>query len=431
MMQDSKKPQHERFVSQLTRNTVALILAGGRGTRLNKMTDWRAKPAVPFGGKYRIIDFPLSNCINSGIRRIGILTQYKADPLIKHIQQGWGYLRGEFGEFINLMPAQQTAQGGGWYEGTADAIYQSIDMLRSQNCDHVLILAGDHIYKMDYGAMLADHVDQNADLTIGCLEVSLDEAKEFGVMHVDDNRIVQAFVEKPDNPPCIPGRSDVALASMGIYIFSTEFLIEQLIKDAEVPGSTRDFGHDIIPAVIDDHVVNAYPFLNLQGEQSYWRDVGTIDAYWSANMELIGVNPDLNLYDTTWPIWTYQAQNPPAKFIFDDDDNRRGQAIDSMVAGGCIVSGATVRHSLLFSDVKVNSYTEVNDSVVLPEVVIGRNCRITKAIIEKGCHIPEGTVIGEDRTEDEKRFFVSSTGVILVTPDMLGQERHLVKNTVK
>jgi glucose-1-phosphate adenylyltransferase len=431
MMQDSKKPQHERFVSQLTRNTVALILAGGRGTRLNKMTDWRAKPAVPFGGKYRIIDFPLSNCINSGIRRIGILTQYKADPLIKHIQQGWGYLRGEFGEFINLMPAQQTAQGGGWYEGTADAIYQSIDMLRSQNCDHVLILAGDHIYKMDYGAMLADHVDQNADLTIGCLEVSLDEAKEFGVMHVDDNRIVQAFVEKPDNPPCIPGRSDVALASMGIYIFSTEFLIEQLIKDADVAGSTRDFGHDIIPAVIDDHVVNAYPFLNLQGEQSYWRDVGTIDAYWSANMELIGVNPDLNLYDTTWPIWTYQAQNPPAKFIFDDDDNRRGQAIDSMVAGGCIVSGATVRHSLLFSDVKVNSYTEVNDSVVLPEVVIGRNCRITKAIIEKGCHIPEGTVIGEDRAEDEKRFFVSSTGVILVTPDMLGQERHLVKNTVK
>ena len=425
-MQDSEKPQHARFVSQLTRNTVALILAGGRGTRLNKMTDWRAKPAVPFGGKYRIIDFPLSNCINSGIRRIGILTQYKADPLIKHIQQGWGYLRGEFGEFVNLMPAQQTAQGGGWYEGTADAIYQSIDMLRSQNCEHVLILAGDHIYKMDYGKMLADHAEQKADLTIGCLEVSLDEAKEFGVMHVDDNRIVHAFVEKPDNPPCIPGRSDVALASMGIYIFNTEFLIEQLIKDADVPGSTRDFGHDIIPSVIDDHVVNAYPFLNLQGEQSYWRDVGTIDAYWSANMELIGVNPDLNLYDTTWPIWTYQAQTPPAKFIF-DDDNRRGQAIDSMVAGGCVISGATVRHSLLFSNVKVNSYSVVKDSVVLPETIIGRNCRITKAIIEKGCHIPEGTVIGEDRVEDEKRFFVSSTGVILVTPDMLGQERHLVK----
>ena len=426
-MPDSNKPHHERFVSQLTRSTVALILAGGRGTRLHQMTDWRAKPAVPFGGKFRIIDFPLSNCINSGIRKIGILTQYKADPLIKHIQQGWGFLRGEFGEFVNLMPAQQTAQGGGWYEGTADAIYQSIDMLRSNNSEFVLILAGDHIYKMDYGAMLADHVDKGADLTIGCLEVSLDEAKDFGVMHVNENRQVQAFVEKPENPPSIPGRADVALASMGIYVFSTAFLIEQLIKDAETDGSTRDFGHDIIPSVIDGHYVNAYPFLNLQsGEQSYWRDVGTLDAYWSANMELIGVNPELNLYDKTWPIWTYQAQNAPAKFIFDDED-RRGQAIDSMVSGGCIISGATVRHSLIFSDVRVNSYTEVTDSVILPEVIIGRNCRITKTIVEKGCHIPEGTVIGEDRVEDEKRFHISSGGVVLVTPEMLGQQRHHVR----
>jgi len=426
-MSDSINPHHERFVSQLTRSTVALILAGGRGTRLHQMTDWRAKPAVPFGGKFRIIDFPLSNCINSGIRKIGILTQYKADPLIKHIQQGWGFLRGEFGEFVNLMPAQQTAQGGGWYEGTADAIYQSIDMLRSQNSEYVLILAGDHIYKMDYGAMLADHVEKGADLTIGCLEVSLDEAKDFGVMHVNENRQVQAFVEKPENPPSIPGRANVALASMGIYVFSTAFLIEQLIKDAETDGSTRDFGHDIIPSVIDGHNVNAYPFLNLQsGEQSYWRDVGTLDAYWSANMELIGVNPELNLYDKTWPIWTYQAQNAPAKFIFDDED-RRGQAIDSMVSGGCIISGATVRHSLIFSDVRVNSYTEVTDSVILPEVIIGRNCRITKSIIEKGCHIPEGTVIGEDRAEDEKRFHISSGGVVLVTPEMLGQQRHHVR----
>ncbi|MCK4841201.1 MAG: glucose-1-phosphate adenylyltransferase [Methylococcales bacterium] len=424
-MPDSKKPQHERFVSQLTRGTIALILAGGRGSRLHQMTDWRAKPAVPFGGKFRIIDFPLSNCINSGIRKIGILTQYKADPLIKHIQQGWGFLRGEFGEFVNLMPAQQTAQGGGWYEGTADAIYQSIDMLRSNSSEHILILAGDHIYKMDYGAMLADHVDKGADLTIGCLEVSLDEAKEFGVMHVNKNRQVQEFVEKPANPPSIPGRSDVALASMGIYVFNTEFLIEQLIKDAETAGSTRDFGHDIIPSVIDEYIVNAYPFLNLQGEQSYWRDVGTLDAYWSANMELIGVNPDLNLYDKTWPIWTYQAQNPPAKFVFDDHD-RRGQAIDSMVSGGCIISGATVKHSLVFSDVRVNSHSVVKDSVILPEAIIGRNCRITKAIIEKGCNIPEGTVIGEDRAEDEKRFNVSDKGVVLVTPEMLGQHRHLI-----
>jgi glucose-1-phosphate adenylyltransferase len=391
------------------------------------MTDWRTKPAVPFGGKFRIIDFPLSNCINSGIRKVGILTQYKADPLIKHIQQGWGFLRGEFGEFVNLMPAQQTAQGGGWYEGTADAIYQNIDMLRGQRCEHVLILAGDHIYKMDYGKMLADHEEKGADLTIGCLEVSLEEAQEFGVMHVNEDRRVHAFVEKPANPPTIPGRDDVSLASMGIYIFNTDFLIEQLIKDAGTPGSTRDFGHDIIPSVIDNYVVNAYPFLNLQGEQSYWRDVGTIDAYWSANMELIGVNPDLNLYDNTWPIWTYQAQNPPAKFVFDDDDGRRGQALDSMVAGGCIISGATVKHSMIFSDVRVNSYSLVKDSVILPEAVIGRNCRISKAIIEKGCHVPEGTVIGEDRADDEKRFHVSPAGVILVTPDMLGQERHLVR----
>jgi glucose-1-phosphate adenylyltransferase len=426
-MADSINPHHERFVSQLTRNTVAMILAGGRGTRLHQMTDWRAKPAVPFGGKFRIIDFPLSNCINSGIRKIGILTQYKADPLIKHIQQGWSFLRGEFGEFVNLMPAQQTAQGGGWYEGTADAIYQSIDMLRSNNSEYVLILAGDHIYKMDYGAMLADHVEKGADLTIGCLEVSLDEAKDFGVMHVNENRQVQAFVEKPENPPSIPGRADIALASMGIYVFSTSFLIEQLIKDAETDGSTRDFGHDIIPAVIDGHNVNAYPFLNLQsGEQSYWRDVGTLDAYWSANMELIGVNPELNLYDKTWPIWTYQAQNAPAKFIFDDED-RRGQAVDSMVSGGCIISGATIKHSLIFSDVRVNSYTKILDSVILPEVIIGRNCRITKAIIEKGCHVPEGTVIGEDMDEDKKRFHLSSGGVVLVTPEMLGQQRHHVK----
>ena len=266
-MPDLSNPQHERFVSQLTRNTVAMILAGGRGTRLHQMTDWRAKPAVPFGGKFRIIDFPLSNCINSGIRKIGILTQYTSGPLNIHIQQGWGFLKGEFGEFIHLMPAQQTAQGGGWYEGTADAIFKNIDMLRNQNSKHVLILAGDHIYKMDYGAMLADHVDQEADLTIGCLEVSLEEAKEFGVMLVNEKRYVQAFVEKPDNPPAVPGNADIALASMGIYVFNTSFLIEQLIKDADTTGSTRDFGHDIIPSVIDKYIVNAYPFLNSQGER--------------------------------------------------------------------------------------------------------------------------------------------------------------------
>ncbi len=422
---DSQNQQ--RRVNELTRNTIALILAGGRGSRLKHMTDWRAKPAVPFGGKFRIIDFPLSNCINSDIRKIGVLTQYKADSLIRHIQQGWGFLRGEFGEYVDLLPAQQRHDEHSWYQGTADAIYQNIDILRSRNPEFVLVLAGDHIYKMDYSAMLADHVDNNADLTIGCIEVPLQDAKEFGVMHVDENRRVKAFIEKPANPPSMPGRENTALASMGIYIFNAPFLFEQLIKDADMPGSHRDFGKDIIPAVIDKYRVNAYPFLDLQsGQQSYWRDVGTIDAYWAANMELIGVKPDLNLYDNTWPIWTYQAQTPPAKFVFDDDD-RRGMAIDSMVSGGCVISGAVVRHSLLFSQVRVNSYSTVKDSVIMPDVNIGRHCRITKAIIEKACQIPEGTVIGENREEDEKRFYVSAGGVVLVTSDMLGQRRHYVR----
>jgi glucose-1-phosphate adenylyltransferase len=279
---------------------------------------------------------------------------------------------------------------------------------------------------MDYGAMLADHVEKNADLTIGCIEVSLEDATAFGVMDVDGNRRVRAFVEKPEHPPLMPGRTDTALASMGIYIFNAGFLFEQLIKDADTKGSSRDFGKDIIPSVIDKYVVNAYPFLDMQGEQSYWRDVGTIDAYWAANMELIGVNPNLNLYENTWPIWTYQEQTPPAKFVFDDDD-RRGQAVDSMVSGGSVISGARVRHSLLFSNVRVNSYTTLQDSIVLPEAVIGRHCRITKAIIEKGSEVPEGTIIGENRADDEKRFHVSAGGVVLVTPDMLGQRRHFVR----
>ncbi|MBS3954409.1 MAG: glucose-1-phosphate adenylyltransferase [Methylomicrobium sp.] len=424
-MSEASSHQQDRFVSHLTRNTIALILAGGRGSRLKNMTDWRAKPAVPFGGKFRIIDFPLSNCMNSGIRKIGVLTQYKADSLIRHIQQGWGFLRGEFGEYVDLMPAQQRLETS-WYEGTADAIYQNIDILRTRNPEYVLVLAGDHIYKMDYGAMLADHVANNADLTIGCLEVSLAEATEFGVMDIDEDRRVKAFVEKPSNPPSMPGKPDKSLASMGIYVFNAGFLFEQLIKDADTPGSSRDFGKDIIPSVISKYRINAYPFLNMQGGQSYWRDVGTIDAYWSANMELIGVKPDLNLYDKTWPIWTYQEQTPPAKFVF-DDDKRRGQAVDSMVSGGCVISGSKIRHSLLFSNVRVNSYSVLQDTVVLPEVNIARHCRITKAIIEKGCEVPQGTVIGEDRAEDEKRFHVSPGGVVLVTPDMLGQNRHYVR----
>lgn len=417
-------PESNRFVSRLTRNSLALILAGGRGSRLQDLTEWRTKPAVPFGGKFRIIDFALSNCMNSGIRKIGVLTQYKADSLIRHVQNGWGFLHGEFGEFISIMPAQQRVNEDMWYQGTADAVYQNLDIIRNINPEYTIILAGDHIYKMDYGAMLAYHVEHDADLTIGCIEVPVDEAYAFGVMDIDKDKRVLEFLEKPENPPSIPGREGTSLASMGIYIFSTKFLFEQLIKDADTPTSTRDFGHDIIPEVIKKYRVFAYPFLDLQGGgQSYWRDVGTLDAYWSANMELAGVNPGLNLYEKDWPIWTHQTQSPPAKFVFDDDD-RRGVAIDSLVSGGCIVSGAQVHRSLLFTNVRVNSYADIKDSVILPDVDIGRSARVTKAIIEKGTKIPADMVIGEDRAEDEKRFVVSPGGVVLVTPEMLGQGLH-------
>jgi glucose-1-phosphate adenylyltransferase len=416
-----------RFVSRLTRQTMALILAGGRGARLQKLTEWRAKPAVPFGGKFRIVDFALSNCLNSGVRRIGVLTQYKADSLIRHIQQGWGFLRAEFGEFVDIMPAQQRLVDT-WYSGTADAVYQNLDILRQRDPEYILILAGDHIYKMDYGLMLAAHVESQADLTIGCMEVPLEEARgAFGVMRIDDDSRIREFIEKPMEPPPMPSRPDQTLASMGIYIFNTAFLFEQLIKDADTPSSSHDFGKDIIPAVLNQYRVFAYPFREAQsGVQAYWRDVGTVDAYWSANMELIGVDPELNLYDTDWPIWTYQTQTPPAKFIFDDPD-RRGMAVDSMVSGGCIISGAEVRHSLLFSNVRVNSFSVVRDSVVLPEVSVGRHCRITKAIIDRGCNIPANTVVGEDLEEDSKRFHVSPGGVVLVTPDALGQKLHYAR----
>ena len=415
-----------RFVSRLTRETLALILAGGRGSRLKHLTMWRAKPAVPFGGKFRIIDFPLSNCVNSGIRRIGVLTQYKAHSLIVHIQRGWSFLRGEFGEFVEILPAQQRIETS-WYAGTADAVYQNLDIIRGHGPTYVLILAGDHIYKMDYGAMIAHHVEREADLTVGCIEVPLDKARAFGVMSVDDEGRIVRFTEKPDRPEPIPGKPGMALASMGIYVFNTPFLFEQLIKDADMPGSTHDFGRDIIPSVIERYRVVAYPFRDVQkGAQAYWRDVGTVDAFWQANLELIGVTPELNLYDQEWPIWTYQEQLPPAKFVF-DDPGRRGLAVDSMVSGGCVISGATVRHSLLFSNVRVHSYAEVVDSVVLPNVDIGRNARIRRAVIDKGCRIPPGTVIGEDPDEDARRFHVTEGGVVLVSPDMLGQRLHYAR----
>ncbi len=414
-----------RYISNLTRNTLALIMAGGRGSRLKDLTAWRTKPAVPFGGKFRIIDFPLSNCVNSGIRRIGVLTQYKAHSLIQHIQRGWGMFRGEFDEFVELLPAQQRVEES-WYTGTADSIFQNLDIIRLHKPKHVLILAGDHIYKMDYGAMLAHHVENEADITVGCIEVPVDQAREYGVMGVDTSNRILSFAEKPENPDILPGSENTSLCSMGIYVFNTGFLFEQLIRDHDTPGSSHDFGKDIIPASINKYRVFAYPFRDVQsGKQSYWRDVGTVDAFWEANLELIGVTPQLNLYDKDWPIWTYQEQLPPAKFIFDEDD-RRGVAINSLVSGGCIISGAKIRHSLLFSNVCVDDYSVVDSTVVLPEVVIGKSCNITHAIIDRGCKIPDGTSIGINAEEDKKRFFVSPNGIVLVTPEMLGQFIHHV-----
>jgi glucose-1-phosphate adenylyltransferase len=415
-----------RYVSRLTRDTLALVLAGGRGSRLKQLTMWRAKPAVPFGGKFRIIDFPLSNCVNSGIRKVGILTQYKAHSLIQHVQRGWGFMRGELGEFVELLPAQQRLETS-WYAGTADAIYQNIDIIRTHAPEFVLILAGDHIYKMDYGTMLAAHQESGAEVTVGCMEVPLEQATAFGVMAVDDeNRIVE-FEEKPEDPTPMPGSNDKALASMGIYVFRTQVLIDELLQDADSDASTHDFGGDIIPDLIRRRHVTAFPFRESpNGAPAYWRDVGTVDAFWETNLELIGISPELNLYDTDWPIWTYQDQVPPAKFVF-DDDGRRGMAVDSMLAGGCIVSGSNVRHSLLYSNVHIHSFCEIEDSVIFPNVEVGRHCVIRKAVIDKGCKVPEGTKIGVDPMEDAARFHVSEGGVVLVTPEMMGQRLHYAR----
>lgn len=405
---------------------MAMIMAGGRGSRLQELTRWRAKPAVPFGGKFRIVDFVLSNCVNSGIRQIGLLTQYKSHSLIQHVNRGWNFMRGEFGEFVELLPAQQRIKEH-WYTGTADAIYQNIDIIRTHEPDYVLILAGDHIYKMDYGPMIAAHVDNKADVTVGCIELPIEQASSFGVMSVDDNWTIGRFDEKPENPQPIPGNPSMALASMGIYVFKSKFLYNLLIEDADDEESSHDFGHDIIPKMVENYKAVAYPFREEEYKGTgYWRDVGTVDSFWQANLELIGVTPDLNLYDNEWPIWTYQEQLPPAKFVFDDKE-RRGMAVDSMVSGGCIISGATVRHSLLFSNVRIHSYSEVTDSVLLPDVNVGRNCKIHRAIIDKGCNIPDGMEIGVNTEDDRERFSVSPNGVVLVVPEMLGQEIHHVR----
>ena len=419
--------QDVRYVSRLTRQTLALVLAGGRGSRLHELTQWRAKPGVPFGGKFRIIDFPLSNCINSGIRRIGVLTQYKAHSLIRHLVQGWSNFQSELGEFIEILPASQRV-GEEWYAGTADAVYQNLDIIRTYQPTYVLVLSGDHIYKMDYGNMLAFHAEREADMTVSCLEVPLEEAAgAFGVMTVNEEGRVIRFDEKPEKPNPIPGSDNLCLASMGNYVFNTKFLFEQLIKDHDIPDSQHDFGHNIIPSILDQYRVYAYPFRDPEtGKQAYWRDVGTIDAFWEANIEMVEITPELNLYDEEWPILTYQRQLPPAKFVF-DEPGRRGMAINSMVSGGCVISGAELIHSLLFSNVRLHSYARVEDSVLLPEVEVGRHARIRKAIIDRGCRIPDGMVIGENHEEDAKRFRVSEKGVVLVTPEMLDQSIHFIR----
>lgn len=418
-----------RFISALTKNTVALILAGGRGSRLKDLTNWRAKPAVPFGGKFRIIDFPLSNCINSGVRRIGVVTQYKSHSLMQHIQRGWGFLRGEFGEYVDLMPAQQRVLEQ-WYKGTADAVFQNLDILRSGGAEYVLILAGDHIYKMDYGQMLAAHVRNKADMTVACVNVPLEEAKGFGVIGVDHEDRVIEFKEKPDQPNPLPDNPEQAFASMGIYVFNASFLYEQLIRDADEPNSKHDFGQDIIPYLIHKYRVYAHRFtdscVGAADGNFYWRDVGTVDAYWEANMELTKVVPELNLYDSSWPIWTYQEQLPPAKFVFDDKD-RCGKATDSVVSGGCIISGSSIKDSVLFSDVRVNSYSDIQSSVILPKVDIGRHVTLRRVIVDKGSRIPDGMKIGVNPEEDRKRFHITEKGITLVTPEMLGQSSHFAR----
>jgi len=426
MQQDSTS---SRFISALTKNTVALILAGGRGSRLRDLTNWRAKPAVPFGGKFRIIDFPLSNCINSGIRRIGVVTQYKSHSLNQHIQRGWGFLRGEFNEFVELWPAQQRIQEQ-WYKGTADAVFQNLDILRVLSPEYVLILAGDHIYKMDYGQMLAAHVRNKADMTVACINVPIEDAKAFGVMGVDNDDRVVSFIEKSPNPPGLPDNPDQALASMGIYVFNAAFLYEQLIRDSDDSSSAHDFGRNIIPYLINKYRVYAHRFndscVGATDGNYYWRDVGTIDAYWEANMELTKVVPELNLYDSNWPIWTYQEQLPPAKFVFNNEE-RCGRAVDSLVSGGCIISGSKVARSVLFSDVRINSYSTIEDAVILPKVDIGRYVTLRRVVVDRGARIPDGTEIGVDPEQDRKRFYVSEKGITLVTADMLGQTLYHVR----
>ena len=413
-------------VAPLVRSTYAIVLAGGRGTRLRQLTDWRAKPAVPFGGKHRIIDFTLSNCVNSGVRRIGVVTQYKAHSLIQHVRRGWSFLDADLQEFIDLLPAQQRIQDS-WYQGTADAVYQNLDIINMADPSFILVLAGDHVYKMDYGVLLAEHAAAGVDVSIACIEVPRAQASSFGIMQTDANQRITGFAEKPADPQSLPGRPDHALASMGIYVFNAAFLYRRLQEDAARKESTHDFGRDIIPSLIGRADIRAHPFqnscVNMVNGGPYWRDVGTLDAYWEANMDLATVTPELNLYDRGWPIRSFQEQLPPAKFVF-DDDHARGHAMDSLVAGGCIVSGASVRRCLLSTSVVVERYSDLEDCVILPSVEIGRNVTLKRVIVDRHCHIPDNFSAGIDREADRQRFEVTDQGTVLITPEMLGQFIH-------
>jgi glucose-1-phosphate adenylyltransferase len=405
----------------ITQNTYALVLAGGRGSRLRQLTDHRAKPAVHFAGTMRIIDFALGNCVNSGLRRIGVLTQYKAQSLIRHVERSWGFLEASLGEYVDIVPAQQRRDER-WYTGTADAVYQNLDILRESRPKYVVVLGGDHIYKMDYGVLLAEHVERCADMSVACLEVPLADATEFGVMTVDAEQRIVAFDEKPAHPKALPDKPGHALASMGIYAFNADFLVEQLEFDAADPNSSHDFGKDMIPRLIQSARVCAHRFedscVNMVGDRPYWRDVGTLDAYWEANLDLTHVVPELNLYDEAWPMLGRQPHRPPAKFVF-DDFGRRGFAVDSLVSDGCIVSGAMVRRSILFYATRVGEGCKIEDSVVLPSVVIGRNVSLRRVIVDKACVLPDGLQAGFDLQKDRARFNVTERGVVLITPEML------------
>ncbi|AJJ10920.1 glucose-1-phosphate adenylyltransferase [Yersinia rohdei] len=409
----------------LPNKSVALILAGGRGSRLKDLTATRAKPAVHFGGKFRIIDFALSNCLNSGIRRIGVITQYQSHTLVQHIQRGWSFLNEEMNEFVDLLPAQQRQSTEQWYKGTADAVYQNLDIIRRYGAEYIVILAGDHIYKMDYSRMLLDHVEKGAECTVACIPVPIKEATEFGVMEVDEEYQITAFLEKPAKPPAMPGRPDMALASMGIYIFNADYLFKLLEEDRVTPGSTHDFGKDLIPKITEQRAAWAHPFdlscvTSNADMPPYWRDVGTLDAYWRTNLDLASVTPELDMYDRNWPIRTHMEPLPPAKFV-QDRSGSHGMTMNSLVSGGCIVSGSVVVHSVLFPRVRVNSFCTIDSTVLLPDVNVGRSCRLRRCIIDRACQIPEGMVIGENADEDSARFYRSESGVVLVTRAMLAK----------